>query len=120
MLRVKTYLDRSEIDGYGVFAGEDIPKGTVTWQFEYGFDLYVEEFMIKNDPEYIKKYAYFDKQVNKHILCGDIDKYTNHSLNPNVGPLSDGRVVALRDIKKGEEILVNYFDIDLYADQKNV
>ena len=29
MYRVKTYLDRSLINGIGVFAGEDIPAGTL-------------------------------------------------------------------------------------------
>lgn len=118
MIKIKAYLGKSKIDGWGVFASEDIKKGTITWEYVDGFDIIVDNYMLNNDPDYIKKYAFFDKQLNKHILCGDIDRYTNHSENPNIGPLPDGRMVALRDIKKDEEIVANYNDIDLYVNQK--
>ena len=38
MYLVKTYLDKSGIHGMGVFAGEDIPKGTIVWDFVEGVD----------------------------------------------------------------------------------
>ena len=33
MLVVKTYINKSKIHGFGLFAGENIKKGTVIWKF---------------------------------------------------------------------------------------
>ncbi len=39
MLLVKTQLKNSRIHGVGIFADEDIPKGTAIWRDYEGFDL---------------------------------------------------------------------------------
>ena len=46
MLKVRTYLDKSEIHGIGVFADEFIPKNTLVWE------LHVLDMMIS--------YEYYD------------------------------------------------------------
>ncbi len=113
MLLVRTYLAPSSIDGLGLFAAEDIPKGTITWEFYPEIDIVLEEFCLtKVQFEFVTKYAFQDKQLGKWILSADDDRFTNHSDNPNTGPLPDGRMVALRDIKRGEEITSNYYHID--------
>lgn len=113
MLKVRTYLDKSNIHGIGLFAAEDIPKGTITWEFYPDVDIVLEEFAFGAvEFEFVTKYAFQDKQLGKWILSADDDRFTNHSDNPNTGPLPDGRMVALRDIKKGEEITSKYYDID--------
>jgi hypothetical protein len=113
MLLVRTYLAPSSIDGIGLFAGEDIPKGTITWEFYPEVDIVLEEFCFTRVQfEFVTKYAFQDKQLGKWILSADDDRFTNHSDDPNTGPLPDGRMVALRDIKKGEEITSNYYHID--------
>jgi len=119
MLQVKTYLDKSSIDGIGLFAAEDIPKGTITWKYVPDVDIELEESE-HNEVEYefIRKYAFFDKQLNTWILSADNDRFTNHSDNPNTAPLPDGRMVAVCDIKKGEEITSDYFAIDCKANLK--
>ena len=48
MLRVKTYLDKSNIDGIGLFANENIKKGQILWQYVSNFD---KEFSF---DEYLK------------------------------------------------------------------
>jgi SET domain-containing protein len=124
MLRVKTYLDKSPIEGIGVFAAQKIADGALVWSFEPQIDkvLDMDESTLKYqyflDKEFIMTYAYFDKQLNKYILSVDNDRFTNHSDNPNTIPLPTGEVVADRDIYIGEEITINYFAIDTYAEDK--
>ncbi len=44
MLRVKTKLGLSSINGVGLFADQFIPKGSTTWEYDPGFDpSYSEE-----------------------------------------------------------------------------
>lgn len=119
MLKVKTLVRDSSINGKGLFADEDIPKGTITWEFFRGFDILLDEIKWREvDSRYLKKYSFRDKQTGKWIVTLDNDKYTNHSDDPNTGPLPDGRMIALRDIKQGEEITSNYYDIDINAKDK--
>ena len=51
MLMVKTRLGPSDIAGIGLFADQDIPKGTVTWQFMSGYDLLLTQGEIDRLPE---------------------------------------------------------------------
>jgi len=121
MLLVRTYLDKSSIEGLGLFAAEDISKGTITWEFYPDLDIHLEKegFAVgKVEWEFIEKYAFYDKQLEKWILSADNDRFTNHSENPNTGPLKDGRMEALRDIKAGEEITSNYYEIDYDVNTK--
>lgn len=126
MLRVKTYLDKSLIHGIGVFADENIAKGQIVWQFVPLFDRVLDETewftIMKNghplDKNFLRKYGFWDLQINKIILSGDNDRFTNHSDNPNTKPNEIGDMIAVRDIMKGEEITANYYEIDGYADEK--
>lgn len=120
MLLVKTYLDKSPIEGLGVFAEEDIPKGTIVWEFTPGLDIIVEDhgYLPKVQWDFLEKYSFWDKQTNQWILSADNDKFTNHSDDPNTRPKRSGKMVALRDIKAGEEITANYYDIDRNASKK--
>lgn len=118
MLLVKTYLDKSSIEGIGVFADEEIKEGTITWELNPYLDKILVGFTANPiESKFIEKYSFKDKQTGKLILSMDNDRFTNHSEDPNTGPLRDGRMIALRDILKGEEITSNYYDIDM--DTKN-
>ena len=117
MYLVKTYLDKSGIHGIGVFAGEDISKGTVVWDFVEGIDRAYTQSEFDALPatarSYLEFYAFWDKGMI--YKCGDHGCYTNHSDAPNTGnwPEPDSMSeVALRDIKKGEEITSDYRTFD--------
>ncbi len=111
MLRVKTKLGLSRVDGVGLFADQFIPKGTTTWQYDPSFDVKWTEDQIKDLPQWTKdqfsKYSYFDFDQNCYILCIDDQRYINHSIDPNIisTPSED---TAGRDIKAGEELFCNY------------
>lgn len=123
MLLVKTVLAQSLIDGFGLFAGQDIPAGTLVWNFDPRVDLSLDAPQIdKLSPafkEYFDKYAYLDVRLGKYVICGDDARFVNHSDQPNlVGIYTVGREygidIAIREIKEGEELTSDYttFDAD--------
>ena len=84
----KTYKDKSNIDGGGIFAKKDIKKNT-----EY---LYC-----------IIKYGSF--------YGGEPLRYLNHSFDPNIKNNRIGSKIygkTIKDIKKGDELTSNYDDND--------
>ena len=116
MLKVKTYLDKSDIHGIGVFADEDIEENQTIWEFDERFDKVIQHN--DNEVTFINTYAYYDKQLRQWILPSDNDRFTNHSETPNTKLLDNGLVIALRKISKDEELTVNYYDIDKFAHHK--
>ena len=118
MLRVKTYLDKSSIHEIGVFAAQDIKEGDLVWKFVPEIDRIIEFRDYEQDKDFIDTYAYYDKQLNKLILSADNDRFTNHSNTPNTIALDNGDVVAYKDIVIYDEITINYYDIDKFAENK--
>jgi SET domain-containing protein len=124
MLMVKTRLGPSDIAGIGLFADQDIPKGTVTWQFMSGYDLLLTQGEIDRLPEparsNLRDHTYRDSGSGLYILCVDNARFMNHAAAPNpagvhVKGAIEGHDVATRDIKKGEELTCDYrvFDADV-------
>lgn len=111
MLRVRTKLGLSRVNGIGLFADQFIPKDTVTWRYDSNYDLRWSEDELSNFPEWtqdqFKKYSYFDYEQGCYILCIDDQRYINHSIDPNIvsTPEEDR---AGRDIQPGEELFCNY------------
>lgn len=131
MLMVKTYLKESTIPeaGLGLFAGQDIKKGTITWKFFRGFDqkleLKIRDSLSDAAKAQFDTYTYNRVRGNEsyHVLCGDNERFINHSDTPNIlegDILEEGEnvSVAIRDIKKGEELFCNYYEFDANADKK--
>jgi SET domain-containing protein len=120
MLLIDTYLDKSPIEGIGVFTKMRLPKGTITWRFNPHLDriLYEHDTYSIAEHLFLQKYAYYDLQLKHWILCVDNDRFTNHSDTPNTGPNEKGEVVTLRDIEVGEELTIDYWEIDDYAGKK--
>ena len=115
MLRVKTRLAESSVDGIGLFADELILAGTMTWQYDPEFDIAFSEDVINRIPpnvlEQFLKYPYFDHSLKKYILCSDDQRFINHSNKPNIKSTPE-KDVAMRDIRPGEEIMCNYTDYE--------
>lgn len=112
MNTIKTYPDKSQIHGIGLFAAEFIPKGTLVWQFNPLLDKMwtKEEYQNLNVPPcvrfFLKIYTYYDE--SRVVLCGDNARFTNHSENPNCEAQDFLKSVAIRDIAIGEEMTENY------------
>jgi SET domain-containing protein len=109
MLLVKTYIDKSNVHGLGVFAGQFVRKGTKIWRFVYGFDRFYTRKRLAKLPkparDYINLHGYQWK--NEILLSMDYDTFMNHSENPNTD-FHNGYVIARSNIHKGEEITNDY------------
>lgn len=112
MLIVPTYLDRSAIHGFGVFAKEFIPKGTQIWKFHPLFDIRIsaEEFArlpVSSQAE-LEVHMYEPEAGGDLYYESTMGKYMNHSREPNV----DFSVVyegwSTRDINPGDELTCDY------------
>ncbi len=117
MLTVKTYVTTSKLHGNGVYADENIPKGKIIWEYFPLIDItYTEsewESLKKSvAPESFKNLQNYSYKENKeYIICMDNAQFMNHDeKNFNVIDTEDLKsMYASRDIKKGEELLCNYF-----------
>ena len=114
MFLIDTYLDKSKIQGVGVFAKENIKKGQLIKEVRPDFEI---EFNKDNLPKMplalaklIDTHAYERELGSKILVMGiDNEKYLNHSNNPSV----NDNGIALNDIKIGDEITVDYKDFDV-------
>jgi uncharacterized protein len=118
MLLVKTRVDKSKIEGLGLFSDQFIPKGTITWRFNPQFDIYFDPADVEKMPEMqrdlIIHFAYLSKKSGKYVYSIDNTRFTNHSSNPNIDNSSvlkgDVEVcgIAKKDIEIGEEMTIDY------------
>lgn len=118
MLCVKTKLKESKIDGIGLFANQDILKGSAIWRLNDGlsYNKYTKEEWddLKRNlsPEsfgQISKYSYILKGEDNYNVDLDDSRFINHSDGPN-SVISGGNLIAVKDIKDGEEITMNYYN----------
>ena len=112
MLTIKTYIANSPINGMGCFAGENIKKRSVIWVLEKQFDVVLTDDVLatlsQQARDYIKHFAYLNKNEGGYVLCSDNAKYFNHSVTPNCIGIGNF-TVAIKDIQEGEEITEDYF-----------
>jgi uncharacterized protein len=113
MLLVDVYLDKSPIEGIGVFARKPIPKGATVWKLDLNYDRMIpveqweaETGAVKN---YLDRYCYPNRADPRFIVFeADDARYMNHSGEPNCDVSAGGVSVALRDIAAGEELTCDY------------
>lgn len=101
--------------GHGIFATEDIPKGTITWvkdQLDRTFSPHEVTKLSPPNYENLMKYTYRDKEGN-YFFCWDLTRFINHHHDANSMLTSLGFEIALRDIKKGEEITNDYGTLNI-------
>lgn len=125
-LSFNTYsrISPSTIDGVGIFAIRDIPKGCINIFSDNSMPqeewLEIPRAEIDALPihakELVERYCLFD--VNTYFVPEygfkkvDLVIFINHSDEPNLKSLNDGEYFeALRDIKNGEELFLDYGDI---------
>lgn len=96
-------VKKSLISGKGVFAAKDFEKGetVLVWHPERILTEQQVKRLSKRDQERTTHVG------NEYYLMNSPERYVNHSCNPNTCP-KDGKDLALRSIKKGEEITSNY------------
>lgn len=95
--------------GFGIFAKDNINKGERVIAFG-GYVMTAKQFNALNEK--LQSYPF---QIDDDLYFGlskisEIEKadYLNHSCNPTCGFGGEITVVAMRDIKRGEEITIDY------------
>jgi len=105
----KVLIKNSNVSGTGAFSKENIYKGEIVG-IRSGHIVYKEEAML------LDKIVGSSLQIDsKRFLCAktidealDILIYLNHSCSPNIGIERQISFIAMRDIKKGEELYLDY------------
>jgi len=110
-------LRPSRIHGIGVFAIRKIKKGTYVFPDDKAPMVWLEGGVLKNLPSEVKR-LYEDfcviKGGGKLYGCPKsfnqltVSWYLNSSKHPNMGCDVNYEFYALRDIKSGEELTVDY------------
>ncbi|MFA6254346.1 MAG: SET domain-containing protein [Candidatus Paceibacterota bacterium] len=113
MFYKKTYLDKSLIEGIGLFSGEDIIKGELVYKHSPRFQHILSpeelESLPKDEKDTFAHYGYLWQ--GKWYLDFDDVRFLNHATEPNL-VLADEGIVATRDIVKGEELTQDYKDFE--------
>lgn len=111
MIHPKTELRFVNDDiGYGVFATEFIPKGTILYVKD-GLEIEVSKSRFKKmdqrHRDIVEKFSYIDEK-GVRIVSWDHAKYINHCCDCNSMSTGYGFEIAIRDIAMDEEITDEY------------
>lgn len=129
MYKIAISTGDSEIEGKGVFAAQNISKGTIVWIFTEEHDLLFTqpefEQLSAEDKELLHKIAYLSPWTGLWVSPPKDDpaRYTNHSTENNLTVVYDANIspepyfIANRDIAEGEEITNNYHEFDAITRQ---
>jgi SET domain-containing protein len=118
VLRVRTYLASSPIQGTGLFLAQPVKAGTVLWAFDEGFDPFVTieqaRLMAAHSPataEYVKKFGYEDIWRPGYITFNiDNERFKNDSTEPNCLVGKNGESIGAIDLREGQELTNDYED----------
>lgn len=92
-------VKKSELEGEGIFATKDFKKGEAVFRF-----------VGKKVP--YKHCTHRSLQIGKNLFIrpadGALPGWLNHSCEPTCSVKKVNSITALRDIKKGEEITIDY------------
>ncbi len=118
---VSTYISpktkkgvKSKIEGQGLFATKPIKKGEIIaikgghiidWKTLKKREKLIGASYLQIDDGFILA------PLTKNEV-GKVMMFLNHSCNPNVGVRGEITIVAMRDIKIGEELTIDYAMID--------
>jgi len=116
------FVAESKIAGEGIFAKQDFEPGEIISEYVIGkYEKYYTEDEIEPDSDIANNGVQAGIDKNGNFLYVGVPRkhprnFVNHSCEPNAGlsiiDLPDGirnsRLVAIRPIKKGEEITIDY------------
>lgn len=114
MLVIKTKLKEIPCKEIGLIADQKIKKEQVVWEYNPIIDIKIMKNRIDNNMKpFFEKYA-CDLGGNFWMFNTDNARFINHSDKPNIKSLGHFKEsIALRNIKKGEEITTDYNIIDV-------
>ncbi len=97
-------IKKSKFSGKGVFASRNFKKGQVVMIWNCSAKIKRDKInnLSKHDKDHLN---YIGKEY--YVIMKSPEKYVNHSCNPNTYVLNQ-KDIAIRNIKKGEEITTDY------------
>lgn len=98
------YVKETPMKGKGVFALRDIRKDEIISSFT-GPRVKIEN--LDEFPSEVVDHL-FNVGTDEYIMAREPEVRTNHSCDPNAGIVQDVCLIAMRDIKKDEEITFDY------------
>ncbi|MGB4844796.1 MAG: SET domain-containing protein [Ferruginibacter sp.] len=113
----------SPVEGIGVFALQDIPKGCRSMFSNATAEenwIPVLKTEVENLPQHaralIENYCLYDEEnyfvPDYGFKKMDLVNFLNHADTPNIISINDGEFFeAVRDIKQGEELFIDYGEI---------
>ena len=104
--------------GFGVFATDFIPQGTIVYvQDALEILLPADHPLLTTDiyQPILDKYSTVEKDGSR-LLSWDIARYVNHSCQSNALSTGYGFEIAIKDIQPGEEITDDYGQFNLPYD----
>jgi SET domain-containing protein len=102
------YICNSKIEGKGVFVGEDVERGEDIQPIKGELKFKVN----KNKKDALAHPNWIGVSENIWIDPDKPFKFLNHSCNPSAGIRGKKTIVALREIKEGEEVTIDYSIIE--------
>lgn len=105
----KCYVGRSSIHGKGVLLSRDVKKDETIF-------LFLGTHMTKTSRDWFHfpnalQVGYAEWIVPKE---GSVGEALNHSCQPSAGVKGKNRIVAMRSMKKGEEVTIDYALTETY------
>ena len=105
MNNTKIIVKETESFGKGLFTVEDIRKGEIIADWTGGKIFTAEK--CSNLPEEVRDHA-IQFEEHKWIDTTGIGHFINHSCEPNCGIKGKLKIIAIRNIKKGEWLTYDY------------
>jgi len=93
---INVYIVETKNMGKGVFASKDFDIGDLVLEFS-------GEQVLPTPGVHTLQIG-----LDKHLLVDEPYRYVNHSCNPNCGIKDETKLVAMKHVKKGEEITFDY------------
>jgi uncharacterized protein len=104
----RIYIRSSKIDGLGLIIGEDIKKDEIVSRLRGETKFLI----IKSLEDTFSNPNWIGIAENQWIDPEKPYKFINHSCNPTVGMKGKKTLVALRNLKEGEEVTIDYSTIE--------
>lgn len=119
MIHIKYKLDRSKHHGIGLFADQDLPKGTLVYTASLLLDVNIteEQFgtLSEQEKQEVKWWGFFDEPSQKWHVDFDVSRFVNHSYDATLTQDSghqEAYLVTTRDVAAGEELTQNYLEFE--------
>ena len=105
------YISKSNIQGGGIFAKKDLSKGKIAFIAKGK----LVKFFVKSEKDTLFGPNWMSVSKNLWLNPNKTNPLTflNHSCEPNIGIKGKVLFVALRNIKKNEELTADYSTLEL-------